>query len=551
MFFSKIWTLLITLMAIILAVSFLLAPKPAEYNLHESLEKQVDVAQGLIDMHLRSESRKRLDVLSNMGKDPRLLKPLSALIKATGTEAAAAQTQIDQLLKEANQKSGLRAQSLILTDTTGRVRAALGEGGKTGDNVAGLPEVQLALRSTCSDNTSARGDKIFWVYACPVRSVRLGEKIELMGAIRAEMELDSGFSKDLLQIIGAAEAAGKKSKQSRLNIALCFFIGGNPKACSAPSDLWSKHGPAIYKKHQKEVEDPTIGRTPAVPVLLGKKDRYLMVVGKLRGSASKKGSNFWAILWKFPEGLGAWAFKSGKIPRSYLLSGFPYVLVITAGFLALVLGIFFIVMEGDRPLRKLLNQARSVADGSAEKLDDTRFRGKFSLIAIALNEGLEHAAAGSGKAQLHGKNLDSILGELEPQIAQEDYTPPPVSGATAMPSSPPSPPVPPPKPPKVKEQKPPPLPPVGGLEPSPLDSVLPPLETKAPAADHPYQGIFEDYRKTKQQCGEDTSSLSMEGFAAQLDKNRQQIIASQGCKDVRFEVYVKDGKAALKAHPIK
>ena len=34
-------------------------------------------------------------------------------------------------------------------------------------------------------------------------------------------------------------------------------------------------------------------------------------------------------------------------------------------------------------------------------------------------------------------------------------------------------------------------------------------------------------------------------------RNRDDLIAKTGCREVRFTVYVKDGKAALKATPVK
>ena len=36
-----------------------------------------------------------------------------------------------------------------------------------------------------------------------------------------------------------------------------------------------------------------------------------------------------------------------------------------------------------------------------------------------------------------------------------------------------------------------------------------------------------------------------------LRKNKEQLVAKYNCRTVRFQVYVKDGKAALKATPVK
>ena len=37
----------------------------------------------------------------------------------------------------------------------------------------------------------------------------------------------------------------------------------------------------------------------------------------------------------------------------------------------------------------------------------------------------------------------------------------------------------------------------------------------------------------------------------QLRKNKEQLVAKYNCRTVKFQVYVKDGKAALKATPVK
>ena len=63
--------------------------------------------------------------------------------------------------------------------------------------------------------------------------------------------------------------------------------------------------------------------------------------------------------------------------------------------------------------------------------------------------------------------------------------------------------------------------------------------------------VFEEFTDMKNQCAEDTSKLTFERFAAKLRRNRQNLIDRFGCRTVKFQVYVKNGKAALKATPIK
>ena len=42
-----------------------------------------------------------------------------------------------------------------------------------------------------------------------------------------------------------------------------------------------------------------------------------------------------------------------------------------------------------------------------------------------------------------------------------------------------------------------------------------------------------------------------EKFKNTLRKNRDQLLQRHACKSVKFSVYVKDGKAALKASPVR
>lgn len=66
-----------------------------------------------------------------------------------------------------------------------------------------------------------------------------------------------------------------------------------------------------------------------------------------------------------------------------------------------------------------------------------------------------------------------------------------------------------------------------------------------------YKEVYEKFVQTRIECGEDTSDLSYERFVAKLLKNRQQIVEKHKAKSVRFQVYVKDGKAALRALPVR
>lgn len=66
-----------------------------------------------------------------------------------------------------------------------------------------------------------------------------------------------------------------------------------------------------------------------------------------------------------------------------------------------------------------------------------------------------------------------------------------------------------------------------------------------------FQKVYDEFIALKKKCGEPTSSLTFQKFSSKLEKNRAALIAKHGCKEVKFQVYIKDGKAALKASPVK
>jgi hypothetical protein len=63
--------------------------------------------------------------------------------------------------------------------------------------------------------------------------------------------------------------------------------------------------------------------------------------------------------------------------------------------------------------------------------------------------------------------------------------------------------------------------------------------------------VFEDFLRLKKENGESTDGLTFEKFQKTLRKNREALVQQHGCKRVKFTVYVKEGRAALKASPVR
>ena len=66
-----------------------------------------------------------------------------------------------------------------------------------------------------------------------------------------------------------------------------------------------------------------------------------------------------------------------------------------------------------------------------------------------------------------------------------------------------------------------------------------------------WRAVFEDFVRIKEQCGESVEGLSYEKFEVTLKKNESSLMKHHAATSVKFSVYVKDGKAALKASPVR
>jgi hypothetical protein len=66
-----------------------------------------------------------------------------------------------------------------------------------------------------------------------------------------------------------------------------------------------------------------------------------------------------------------------------------------------------------------------------------------------------------------------------------------------------------------------------------------------------FRSIFAEFMETKRACNEPIGGLTYDKFVDRLRKNREQLLSKYGCRSVRFQVYVRDGRAAVKAAPIR
>jgi hypothetical protein len=66
-----------------------------------------------------------------------------------------------------------------------------------------------------------------------------------------------------------------------------------------------------------------------------------------------------------------------------------------------------------------------------------------------------------------------------------------------------------------------------------------------------WREVFQSFLDTRAECGEPSEGLTWEKFRLKLEANKSALVSKYACRTVRFQVYVKDGKAALKATPVR
>ena len=70
-----------------------------------------------------------------------------------------------------------------------------------------------------------------------------------------------------------------------------------------------------------------------------------------------------------------------------------------------------------------------------------------------------------------------------------------------------------------------------------------------PLSEARLRGVYQAYVEAKKQCKEDTTQLSFDQVAASLRKQVPELLVRHRVQDVEYRVFVKDGRAVLRAVP--
>ncbi|MBX3129604.1 MAG: hypothetical protein KF718_23005 [Polyangiaceae bacterium] len=435
--------------------------------------------------------------------------------------------------------------AVFAVDQHGRVVAHLGyeqASGMEDFELGGYPVVADALHGYIRDDTLVL-DRIYRVVTRPVE-FDLGQLPA--GAIVGARIVDDRFAREL---------------SKRTNAAVAFYTKGQRVASGAPEGFDRSQMDQIVADLPKIDEDEdyrNVGRSGIR--LLG--EALGVQYTRLPGEAWELGAGF--AVGRLPSQVnGPLGFFKRADDRDKQGANVPLVVGIAA--LAMFLGLVFTLFEHSRPLSGFRKEALRLAKGETDQLAPSKFRGIYRKIASDLNDGIDQVAAKGGVPR-RAADLKQVLGDLpaEPQMSAFSFpgsTQEDVVSAEPVSVPEPSSPV------QVVKPRPPPRRPGSGSLETTMQSEgtaegqphrPPPPRRPGPSAadglgadDAEWRRVFDEFVATKQQCGENIDGFTFEKFEVTLKKNRDALVQRHGAARVKFSVYVKDGKAALKASPIK
>jgi hypothetical protein len=572
MFLTKIWFILIALAAGVAVTVALVAPRPAVQKLALLEGQRLDRAQYAAEQMLKVDAHKWIDRVSKLGRDAIISESLDSATRGAGEINVIHKTVQDRFHALIPDLASGGIGALVAVDNKGRVVARAGDNDKEyGDYVGGAEMVADALRGYLSDDVWGMNGRLLRVAAAPVLSKG---RDRIVGALYVGAETGDGFVERL---------------KKNLDVDVALFLRGKPIAATGYAGQLGPL-PEIIGQHAKEIEE--VKRTPAIPFAAGN-DQLLVVAAPFPGQAGQQQA-YYALIGKQPENSDLGALLKQTSSNDLKWGNFPWIPLAGGVFLAVVIGLFLQRREGDGPLRKLRKEMQQLARGEILKIQDSHYGGQFGGLARDVNATIErYTHAPTAPTEMASKDLNAILGDSAGGKAFDlpgpgsafGAPPPPKVGAGAFPAAPPPPPkvgsgafglppppsfAPPPPPPSFAPPPPFSASALGGMSASAAsDSATPwgtlpahALDTELASAmasgaaidvdeETHYKSIFEDFVNTKRDCGESLAGLTLDKFKDKLRGNRDALMSKHHCRTVRFAVYVKDGRAALKATPIR
>ncbi len=550
----------------------------------------IDHDRDIVDWYLRIDARRRLDALAIVSIDDQVR---NSIVKSNGQE------KIDGNVREAMRKrlgelatkfsglikdegrGGQNPIALFAVDGRGRVVSHVNfdRAPQLKDDsfeLGGFPVVADALHGWLRDDTWVFDRET--IYRVVARPVVAAEGAPPAGAVVALRRIDDGYARNIAE---------------RTEAPVVFYVNapdgeGVKIAAKAAPDKSDVSFDGFTLDAKSFAEDKGYQENGASP--LKQVGPTTMAFSRLIGMSWESGAGY-AVARKVtsiadPSALLAGADESDK-------KAVPMGLLIGVAVLAILIGIGATIVEHSMPTNKLVGEAKRFAKGEQDALPLAKLSGPYRRVGQDVNDGVERVISKGGGASRKAADLEQIIGPVPTapamsafsfgMVAETSPSSPgggstksgvddmfanlPPAGADSKPGPAPvaAKPAAPPTPMITVKSAPKPAPPPDEEDenddatmvskiPEELMAAAKSGEVKAiESADElvQWRGTFDEFVAMRQKCGEATTGLSFEKFQIQLRKNKEQLVKQYQCKRVKFTVYEKEGKAALKATPIK
>jgi hypothetical protein len=587
MILSRIWYLVLAIVAALgMYVAYLAV---GQYNRQgqvaadETLKSDTQV----VNWALQIDARRRLESMVFASVDASIVK---ALKEANGKEAAVPQTARDEARKgitAVNEKlvGDYKLEAMLVVDREGRMVAQVGYDAAAGFNdfeLGGYPAVNDGLHGYLRDDTWVWGNRVYRVFVRPVED-EVGQPP--LGAIVGLKGIDNDFAKEM-------------SKRTRANLA--FYLGDQKVASAAQetfqSELLEDVSTLLPALKDDEAYKSVSGRSEIKPI--GTKGAAA-IFAKLSGEGGELRAGYAVVRQRSAvSGVMEFLTRADDLDKKNVKYGVLAALLI----LGIGLGLLFSFLEHSRPLKEFAVQGERLRKGDLDAFQLQRLGGSYRTIGANVNQGIERIIERGGGSRKPA-DLEAILGPVPAQPSMSAFSFPLPDSTGALPPSAPSsaggPPPGFPAPPAGQpgpRAAPPPAKPIAappakaglrvpGVPPVPYEdeetqlrkegddeeddqtkvgrapkglleaasgSVPPPASGSGADTDPiEWRGIYESFIATKKQCNEPVDGLSYEKFRGTLAKNRDALVQRHKCARVKFTVYVKDGRASLKATPVR
>ena len=424
MFLSKIWFILIALLAAVAVTFALVTPRPAVQKLAVVEGQRLDRAQYAAEQMFKVDAHKWIDRLAKLGRDAILSESLDSASRGAGEYTVIHRTIQDRFRNLIPDLESGGIDALVAVDNKGRVIARVGENDKEyGDYVGGAEVVADALRGYLSDDVWGIGGKLQRVAAAPVLSKA---RDRIVGAIYVAAETGPALVERL-----------KKNLDVDVALLLRGKVIASSRAAAEVSAL-----PELVGEHTKEIE--ALKRTQAL-VLEGGHDKLLVVAAPFPGQASEQQA-YYALLGVQPAKTDLASLLSATTSDDLKWGHFPWLQLAAGIALMIAVGLFLQRFEVEAPLRRLRRELQRLAAGDLHKIEDSRYGGHIGGLARDVNAAVErftHAPVASG-SDVAGKDIGAILGpsggstfDLPGGDSAFAPPPPPVFGAPTPPPPPP------------------------------------------------------------------------------------------------------------------